>query len=137
MTASTQALETLKKEMDKDNRELKDKEGELERKEAEKTADKTVTGSNEAWAVSLGGGATARLIDVSLGILALGGTSTARDAELDLLNPAHHDPAGLTLAPDEASADLVLEAVVEQFWLGDDAVRILGWRAGSRRIRLR
>ncbi|MEK7466838.1 MAG: hypothetical protein AAB074_05420 [Planctomycetota bacterium] len=36
---------------------------------------------------------------------------------------------GLTLAPDEASADLVLEAVVEQFWLGDDAVRILGWKA--------
>ncbi|KAF0245731.1 MAG: hypothetical protein FD180_1338 [Planctomycetota bacterium] len=36
---------------------------------------------------------------------------------------------GLTLAPDEASADLALEAVVEQFWLGDDAVRILGWRA--------
>lgn len=39
--------------------------------------------------------------------------------------------AGFVSAGDEASADLVIRATLEDFWLGDEAVRALGWRVSS------
>ncbi len=39
--------------------------------------------------------------------------------------------AGFGRAGDEASADLVIRATLEDFWLGDEAVRALGWRVSS------
>jgi hypothetical protein len=86
-------LEDMRKDLNKALQRIEALEKEKKDQAAPET-DRSLTRSNEAWAVSLGGGATARIVDLSLDILALGGTSTAVDEELDVLNPGHHDPAG-------------------------------------------
>ncbi|KAF0245734.1 MAG: hypothetical protein FD180_1341 [Planctomycetota bacterium] len=126
----SEELQKIREELEISKKRL----DELEKKEAEKTPDKTVTRSNEAWGVSLGGGATARLIDVSLDILALGGTSTARDAELDLLNPGHHDPAGrgFTLQ----NVELTLSGAVDPYFNAEAHVTYVVSDSGESEIEL-
>ncbi|MCE9584210.1 MAG: hypothetical protein K8T20_17125 [Planctomycetes bacterium] len=41
------------------------------------------------------------------------------------------EDGGFAKAADEASADLVIRATIEDFWLGDETVRALGWRVSS------
>jgi hypothetical protein len=67
--------------------------------------------------VPMGGGATLKLIDIAFDLLAVGGTSTATEDELRLLQAGGHDPKnrGFTLQ----NAELTFSGVVDPYLRGD------------------
>lgn len=88
-----QELEDAKKRIDaleKAEKEAKERADLM--KEMESEAPAAAPSSSGIAAVSLGGGAQAKLLDLSFDLLATGGVSTARDPEIRQLQAGDHDP---------------------------------------------
>ncbi|HXX92019.1 MAG TPA: hypothetical protein VEN81_00205, partial [Planctomycetota bacterium] len=84
--------------------------------------------------VPIGGGAMLKLIDIAFDLLAAGGTSTANEDELRLLQSGGHDPQnrGFTLQ----NAELTFSGVVDPYLRGDANIVLQIDSAGSTTIEL-
>jgi hypothetical protein len=73
--------------------------------------------AGDLWSGSLGGGVTARLIDLSLDVMGTASWSTARNGEMQALNAHHHDPhvRGFTLQ----NAELSFEGAVDPYFTAE------------------